>query len=1397
MTEVGRARAARFTPSLVRLLRPDGSAVGLGLLVGRDQVVTCAHVVNQALDREITAPEIPARPVQLDFPFTAPGHRFTAATVAWTPLGDDGSGDIAGLRIHGDPPDGAIPSPMAAADDLFGHPFQVFGFLAGHDTGVWVTGELRGSDTVGSIHLVGEAESGLRISPGFSGSPVWDAKLDAVVGITSRAAIGPRTPPSAYCVSTASVIDAWPEIEPAMRPPCPFRGLQPFREVDEDNFFGRHELTELLVGDLPHRRLTILTGPSGCGKSSMINAGVIPGLRRRSDLSVTVCRPGVAPYAALVEAIAPRPAAEGPASVITELPSGETFVREIADRLDAGERERLVIFIDQMEELFAHPPDVVEAVTELLLHLVTARRPDGRPLVCVVIATRGDHLDRLVELAPITDALAIDRDDPQSGIRHVLQMTDRELREAIEQPVRRAKVVRLEDGLIERLLRDVRRLSNPLALLAFAMTELWDRQRLGIVALSAYEEIGGVAGALRRHLDQVLDEELSPEDRVRARRILVRLAIPRTPEGYVGRQLRREEIDPEYWPLIQRLAGRRVVALDVAADGAETVELAHEALLDEWPTLREWLDGDREFLTWYSELRMAMAVWGENRKSSEGLLQGTRLADALRWVAERRGELADGEVRFVERSRTALLLRRRVRAIVAFSLVLVLLIGAGFAVLWVNSRKNEQVTSDSAAAQTNASTAIRDPDPIGALPAALARYRRNTPLQALRAMQQWYAKTEDVQWIRPVHFDTVQGAVFSPDGVHVVAGGERTGGLVLTRLDDPALKTVPVTADYEGGKTFSPDGRYVIYGDSGRRIVFWDIARRSVVRRVPTYGPKDSVVRSLALSDSGDRLAYSRGDAVQVVDSRSGERLGPGLPTPVERNSRLSGQLWFDGSGRELYTLGTESSVFTLASGRRRSLADERIVARRADGSAYVTCRSPSGQGRGVTAVVDAETGKTIGPSLKLDESCIDDTFGLDSRNLYVFPHSGPTAPVTPQPTTLEVRDIASGTVTGRLQVPKALGVTAINQGPAGSRLLIQSIDSVYQLRVPPQGSLDRSLGVADDAVLTPDGARAATVSAAGLQVWDVPGRRLVNSVAAKTLCAGEALKGERLGVVTSGDGSALAVTCRHRITAVDARSGRPTGTLLAEEPPKNQRGSVPDPPLVYFTTAHELLVDFGRLTLLDTSTGRRKDDVLGDFHATYASVTPRFGSPDVAALRQDMSAVDIVDLSDGHRVQSLPIRVKAGDGVELAFDRTGGLLGVTTTNPPSMAVWSVSQRKRMAFLPGGTSLKPLGFTRDGDQFVLDSLDGLSSDSRLIYWRWRGGPGLLHEDEFAQVPYLGSRASLAIETKRIIYSQETGWGLLDLDPDEWRRRLCGLATEARITLTPPKTASSAPPCPPR
>ncbi|HVO42117.1 MAG TPA: TIR domain-containing protein, partial [Aggregatilineales bacterium] len=163
----------------------------------------------------------------VDFPIAERGHWQTAHVVIWVPQQLDGSGDIAGLELDSDPPAEAQVLPFAQAANLWKHPFRIFGFPAEKPYGTVSTGQLL-NQTAANWQGAGTADatSGAR---GFSGSPVWDEQLEAIVGMVIATdqppsangafVIGMLAPPRrgavpkpAFILPTETLLAAWPDL---------------------------------------------------------------------------------------------------------------------------------------------------------------------------------------------------------------------------------------------------------------------------------------------------------------------------------------------------------------------------------------------------------------------------------------------------------------------------------------------------------------------------------------------------------------------------------------------------------------------------------------------------------------------------------------------------------------------------------------------------------------------------------------------------------------------------------------------------------------------------------------------------------------------------------------------------------------------------------------------------------------------------------------------------------------------------------------------------------------------------------------------------------------------------------------------------------------------------------
>lgn len=108
--------------SLVRIHTIDGGVVGAGFLVGECHVLTCAHVIAQALAVAETCSDPPLVSIVLDFPLVAPRTRLAPRIVFWCPVEEDGGGDMAVLELLGDPPAGARAVHFTPAQDVLSLP---------------------------------------------------------------------------------------------------------------------------------------------------------------------------------------------------------------------------------------------------------------------------------------------------------------------------------------------------------------------------------------------------------------------------------------------------------------------------------------------------------------------------------------------------------------------------------------------------------------------------------------------------------------------------------------------------------------------------------------------------------------------------------------------------------------------------------------------------------------------------------------------------------------------------------------------------------------------------------------------------------------------------------------------------------------------------------------------------------------------------------------------------------------------------------------------------------------------------------------------------------------------------------------------------------------------------
>jgi WD40 repeat protein/DNA-binding SARP family transcriptional activator len=447
---------------------------------------------------------------------------------------------------------------------------------------------------------------------------------------------------------------AQPVDEPPFPGPPPYKGMQHFDENDEGLFFGREKLTTQLVNRLqemanqeavaePGSRILTVVGASGIGKSSLVRGGIIPALQRNGRMAdhnlpdswrVLLITPTDHPLETLAFALKANGFSESELHRLIEEMKGESDCLAVQLR-NSG--YKLLLIVDQLEELFTLCRDDSER-TAFIDNLLSATEAG---VMLAMIALRTDFYTHCSRYPRLRQAIS-------SHQEFIGAMEGVELRRTIEAPAEKGGWV-IEPGLVDLILRDVGDEPGALPLLSHALLETWKHREGRLLTLKGYTATSGVRGAIATTADHVY-REFTPKEKTIARRVFLRLT--ELGEGTLDTRRRATLAElatspseiPEVESVLKMLADARLVIL---TEGS--AEVAHEALIREWPTLRDWLDEDREGLHVQRHLTEAARAWDEINRDPGELYRGARLVRAQEWAGRGRNneELNDLERSFL------------------------------------------------------------------------------------------------------------------------------------------------------------------------------------------------------------------------------------------------------------------------------------------------------------------------------------------------------------------------------------------------------------------------------------------------------------------------------------------------------------------------------------------------------------------------------------------------------------------------------------------------------------------------------------------------------------------------------------------------------------------------------
>jgi WD40 repeat protein/tRNA A-37 threonylcarbamoyl transferase component Bud32 len=1147
---------------------------------------------------------------------------------------------------------------------------------------------------------------------------------------------------------------------------CPFKGLASFEPVDADYFFGRERLVAELVAHLVGAGFLGIVGSSGSGKSSVLRAGLLPALAG-----------GVLPGSGGWRRLLLRPGERPLEELRRVLVSGaKDPLAEALDTLPAG--ARLLLAVDQLEELFTACRSEAEGAAFADTLARAAADPAGRAVV--VVALRADFYGRFAAYPALAELL---------GANQVLvrPMHASELRRAVELPAARVGL-RVEPGLAEALVDDVEGEPGALPLLSTALLELWQKRQEYALTLASYRESGGVHGAVAR-LAEGTYSRIPDERKPLVRAVMLRLVGDDEGEAPVRRRAPVSELDLErsedMADVLATLAGSRLVTV-----GEGSVEVAHEALLREWPRLREWIEEDTEGRRLRRHITQAAAEWNAGGQDQGELYRGARLAAALDWSTDHAFELNELEREFVTESREAAeketrrvrRTNRRLRLLLVGVAVLLLAAVAGgtFALVQRSNARNAETAQ--LAQRLGAQALVEEDLALSLLLARQAVAIDDTPQTGGYLLADLLRSPAAVGIMHSQSDSTfLKGIGVSPDGKALALADYRVGVVLFDartfeQIGEPIK--VPTIAE---AAAYNPDGETLAFGGPGYiRLIDAHTRKQRAEVRLGKAGTE-----RMAFTKDGLKLVVVEGVKegaawIAIRDAKTLEQLGSRIRPRGFTGSWIS-QQWvhpdvaLTPDGRSLVTTSVDGELtwWDLGS-RRRTRTIEIPKGYRALGLSPDGLTAAIGLDRGIR-LIDVRTGAAKDATAALVSSPIRLLFSPGGKTIASTNNDG-TVTLWDAGTTTPTETLRGHSKTVWEPVFSPDGQT-LYTGSADGTMIAWDLSGDRRLGQRFTFTHDRGLSDWPDrhpGKFSPDG----RLIAVGLKADGVELRR-----ASAPSRRGRRLQptGGEVGTLAfSPDGRTLvAITKRDKATVWDVQS-----RSLRYGPFRVDRGTDG----VSISGDGKMLATAGDhgLRLWDLPTGASLGRIggvasVGDvaFSPTEPLVALVFEGWGAGAPLEGGGNAEIWDVVRRARTATMRVDTTPGDkgfvlGFAVSFSRDGRMLATAGGLDPLVHVWDVGTGKLVRELEQdlGNAVWALEFSRDGRMIV-----GSGGDSASL---WDVASGVQIGPRLAA----GSRESmldLSSDGRRLLITSGNGQGAIwSIDPESWPERACAIANR---TLT--------------
>src|SRR6266496_1632915 len=616
-------------------------------------------------------------------------------------------------------------------------------------------------------------------------------------------------------------------------------------------------------------RLLTVIGASGSGKSSVVMAGLLYQLQQgalpasRDWLYLDPMVPGKHPLEALTLTLSRHFPARSLASIAEDLQADSTrglhlLMTSLVKRPDT----KAVLFIDQFEELFTQPSSEDERRHFLAILISAITEPGGS--VIALLTLRADFYDRPLRYPEIGRLI-----EARRVVMFALEMTD--FREVIEQPARLPDVqLTFEADLVGDLLFDVQGQSGALPLLPFTLDQLFQRRQGHLLTRKAYEELGGIKGALAQHAETTYLSLPSEDHRRLARALFLRLVDAGTLEQDATR--RRAPLseltltDANEMILLHEVVRTFTAARLLTTNtitGTATVEVSHEALISKWARLHNWLGEAYEDIRLQKKLSEDVAAWIHVGKPADRLYRGSQLVEAQVWRTQNipsQDEEAFLQASAAEQEREKAAEKQKQRRYTR-RVVLVGIGGLGLVAAAIPLTR--YFFSSSSASRPSFQTKIYRGHTSNVESVAWSpdsKYIASASYDS--TVQVWEALTARPVQTYKGHTDYANSAAWSPDGKYIASASEDRTVQVWEALTARPVQTYKGHTDSVVSAAWSPDGKYIASASDDKTVQVWEALS---ARRVQTYRGHFFTVISAAWSPDGKYIASASADTTVQV----------------------------------------------------------------------------------------------------------------------------------------------------------------------------------------------------------------------------------------------------------------------------------------------------------------------------------------------------------------------------------------------------------------------------------------------------------------------------------------------------------------------------------------------------